>query len=86
METSGWLGTWRGNSRLHFGDDKRIKWGRPALRHGIPFTLYAFSDLSTPDLAEYVAFVESPAGQWYSKAVREALVETIDRRCEPIQR
>ena len=29
---------------------------------------------------------ESPAGQWYSKAVREALVETIDRRCEAIQR
>jgi hypothetical protein len=55
-------------------------------QHGIPFTLYAFSDLSTPDLAEYVAFVESPAGQWYSKAVREALVETIDRRCEAIQR
>jgi hypothetical protein len=55
-------------------------------QHGIPFTLYAFSDLSTPDLAEYVAFVESPAGQWYSKTLREALAETIDRRCQAIER
>jgi hypothetical protein len=30
--------------------------------------------------------VESPAGQWYTKAVREALIETIDRRCEAIRR
>ena len=55
-------------------------------QHGVPFTLYAFSDLSTPELAEYVALVESPAGQWYAKAVREALIETIDRRCEEIRR
>ena len=55
-------------------------------QHAIPFTLYAFSDLSTPDLAEYVAFVESPAGQWYSKTLREALIETIDRRSAAIPR
>jgi hypothetical protein len=54
-------------------------------QHAIPFTLYAFSDLSTPDLAEYVAVVESPAGQWYTKAVREALTETIDRRAAAIE-
>jgi len=55
-------------------------------QHGVAFTLYAFSDLSTSELAEYVALVESPVGQWYSKAVREALTETIDRRCEAIRR
>jgi hypothetical protein len=55
-------------------------------QHTIPFTLYSFSDLSTSDLAEYVAFVESPAGQWYRKAVREALIETIDRRAGAIPR
>jgi hypothetical protein len=57
-----------------------------AAQHGVPFTLYAFSDLSTPELAEYLALVESQAGQWYAKAVREALIETIDRRCEAIRR
>jgi len=55
-------------------------------QHSISFLLYAFSDLSTPEFAEYVALIESPAGQWYAKAVREALVETIDRRCDAIQR
>lgn len=55
-------------------------------QHAIPFTLYAFSDLSTPELAEYVALVESPAGQWYTKAVREALIDTIDRRAAAIPR
>ena len=57
-----------------------------AAQHTVPFMLYAFSDLSTPELDEYVALVESPAGQWYSKAVREALIETIDRRSQAIQR
>jgi hypothetical protein len=55
-------------------------------QHSLHFTLYAFSDLSTPELAEYVALIESAAGQWYAKAVREALVETIDRRTQAIQR
>ncbi len=55
-------------------------------QHGVPFTLYAFSDLSTPEIEEYAALIESPAGQWYVKAVREALLATIDRRCEAIGR
>jgi hypothetical protein len=55
-------------------------------QHAIPFTLYAFSNLSTTDLAEYAALVESPAGQWYTKVLREALIETIDRRSAAIPR
>jgi hypothetical protein len=55
-------------------------------RHGDPFTLYAFSGLSTPEIEEYLALIESPAGQWYVKAVREALLEAIDGRCEAIRR
>jgi len=55
-------------------------------QHAIPFTLYAFSGLPTAALAEYVAQIESPAGQWFTRAVREALIETIDRRSQAIQR
>jgi hypothetical protein len=53
-------------------------------QHSVPFGLYALSDLSTPELAEYVGEVESPAGQWYSKAVRDALIETIGTRSAAI--
>jgi hypothetical protein len=55
-------------------------------QHSIPFTLYAYSDLSTPELAEYVAFVESPAGQWCTKTLRAALIETIELRSQAIER
>lgn len=55
-------------------------------RHTLPFGLYALSDLSTAELAEYVAQAGSPAGQWYAKAVREALLDSIDARAEAIER
>ncbi|HEY8152779.1 MAG TPA: hypothetical protein VII72_01485 [Myxococcota bacterium] len=57
-----------------------------AAQHGVPFTLYAFSDLSTSEIEEYLAVVESPAGQWFVKSVREALAETIDLRSQAISR
>jgi hypothetical protein len=55
-------------------------------KHTIPFGLYALSDLSTPELAEYVGEAGSPAGQWYAKAVRDALIETIGSRSQAIER
>lgn len=54
--------------------------------HGVPFMVYAFSDISTPELEEYVALVESPAGRWYGNAVREALIQTIELRSQAIER
>lgn len=55
-------------------------------QHGVPFMIYAFSDISTAELEEYVALVESPAGRWYGDAVREALIETIELRSQAIER
>jgi hypothetical protein len=57
-----------------------------ATAHSIPFGLYALSGLSTPELAEYVGEAGSPAGQWYATAVRDALLETVGRRSEAIER
>jgi hypothetical protein len=55
-------------------------------QHSVPFYLYVFSDLSTPELAEYVAQSGSPAGQWYAKAVRDALSASIQERSAAISR
>ncbi len=37
--------------------------------------LFAYRELTDVDLAEYVRFVESPAGQWYVEAMNRALVD-----------
>ena len=55
-------------------------------QHTIPFGLYALSDLSTPELTEYVTVAGTPASQWFAKAVREALAESIQERAEEIAR
>jgi hypothetical protein len=55
-------------------------------RHAVPFALYAYSDLSDAELLEFVTHVESEAGRAFGKAVREALVATIDERAAEIAR
>ena len=53
-------------------------------RHVVPFGLWAYSDFSTQELSAYVAHVESPAAQWFAKAVRAALIESIEERAAAI--
>jgi hypothetical protein len=57
-----------------------------ANRHSIPFALFEFRDLSTPELTEYVARLESPAGQAFMNASREALLAAIEARSAAIER
>jgi hypothetical protein len=57
-----------------------------ANRHSIPFALFAFRDLSTPQLREYVARLESPAGQAFMNASRDALLAAIEARSAAIER
>jgi predicted phosphoadenosine phosphosulfate sulfurtransferase len=65
---------------------ERVRVEAIGAQHTVPFMRYAFSRLSTQELAQYLAQVEAPAGQWYAKAVREALIETIERRSQAIER
>ena len=55
-------------------------------RHTVPFGLYSFSDLSTPELSAYIAHTRSPAGQWFATSLREALVGAVTERSDAIAR
>lgn len=55
-------------------------------RHTIPFGLYSFSDFSTPELSAYLEHLRSPAGQWFTTSLREALVGAIAERSAAIAR
>jgi hypothetical protein len=54
--------------------------------HAIPFGLYSFSDLSTPELSAYLEHLRTPAGQWFATSLREALVGAITERSAAIAR
>jgi hypothetical protein len=44
--------------------------------------LFAYRELSDDELAEYVRFVESPAGQWYAATLNQALVDAASVAAE----
>lgn len=44
--------------------------------------LFAYRELTDPELSEYVRFMESPAGQWYAASMNGALVGAVSVAAE----